>query len=144
MKLKLIIALVSDDKIDVVVDAARSAGATGDTIISGVRGEGLRPEKTFLGLDLTSRRDMVLFLVAEQRARDILATLENDELSGGRRPVPGGDNGGGDAQLDLFRREPAAHARILEQIRATNVDELTPLQALALLADLQRDLETPD
>ena len=79
-----------------------------------------------------------------QRARDILATLENDELSGGRRPVPGGQNGGADAQLDLFRREPAAHARILEQLRATNLDELTPLQALALLADLQRELETPD
>ena len=79
-----------------------------------------------------------------QRARDILATLENDELSGGRRPQPDGQNGGGDAQLDLFRREPAAHARILEQIRATNLDELTPLKALALLADLQRDLEPPE
>ncbi|MYI74715.1 MAG: DNA mismatch repair protein MutS [Acidobacteria bacterium] len=79
-----------------------------------------------------------------QRARDILATLENDELSGGRRPGAGGQTGEGDAQLDLFRREPAAHAHILEQIRATNLDELTPLQALALLADLQRDLETPE
>ena len=75
MKLKLIVALVSDDKIDVVVDAARSAGATGDTIISSVRGEGLRPEKTFFGLDLSAKRDVVLFLVVETRAREILERI---------------------------------------------------------------------
>lgn len=75
MKMALVVALVSEDKTTEVIDAAREGGATGDTIISGVRGEGLRPEKTFLGLDLTSRRDMVLFLVAEQRARDILERI---------------------------------------------------------------------
>ena len=75
MKMALVVALVSDDKTTDVIDAARAGGATGDTIISGVRGEGLRPEKTFLGLDLTARRDMVLFLVAEQRARDILERI---------------------------------------------------------------------
>ncbi|MYB76173.1 MAG: P-II family nitrogen regulator, partial [Chloroflexi bacterium] len=32
MKLKLIVALVSDEKTDVVVEAARAGGATGDTI----------------------------------------------------------------------------------------------------------------
>lgn len=75
MKLSLVVALVSDDKTTDVIDAARAGGATGDTIISGARGEGLRPEKTFLGLDLTSRRDMILFLVAESRARDILERI---------------------------------------------------------------------
>ena len=77
MKLKLIVALVSDDKIDVVVDAARAAGATGDTIISSVRGEGLRPEKTFFGLDLSAKRDVVLFLVVETRAREILERIRD-------------------------------------------------------------------
>ncbi len=75
MKMALVVALVSDDKTTDVIDAAREGGATGDTIISGVRGEGLRPEKTFLGLDLSARRDMVLFVVAEQRARDILERI---------------------------------------------------------------------
>ena len=79
-----------------------------------------------------------------QRARDILATLEDDELSGSRRPALGAGNGAGDRQLDLFQREPPAHARIVEQVRAAKLDELTPLQALALLADLQRELETPE
>ena len=54
MKLKLIVALVSDDKTDTVVDAARASGATGATIITGVRGEGLKPQKTFFGLDLAA------------------------------------------------------------------------------------------
>jgi len=75
VRLKLIVALVSDDKIDVVVDAAREAGATGSTIITSVRGDGLRPEKTFFGLDLAAKRDVALFLVAESRARDILERI---------------------------------------------------------------------
>ena len=75
MKMALVVALVSDEKTNQIIDAARAGGATGDTIISGVRGEGLKPGKTFLGLDLASRRDMVLFLVAEPRARDILERI---------------------------------------------------------------------
>lgn len=77
MKLKLIVALVSDDKTDTVVDAARTGGATGATIITSVRGEGLKPQKTFLGLDLAARRDVVLFLVVETRARDILERIRD-------------------------------------------------------------------
>ena len=79
-----------------------------------------------------------------QRARDILVTLENDELSGVRRPAPGERAGGDNAQLDLFRREPPGHARVVERLRGTNLDELTPLQALTLLADLQREIDAPE
>ena len=77
MKLKLIVALVSDDKTDVVVEAARAAGATGDTIVTSVRGGGLRPEKTFFGLDLAAQRDIALFLVVEARAREILERIRD-------------------------------------------------------------------
>jgi nitrogen regulatory protein PII len=77
MKLKLIVALVSDDKTDVVVDAARAGGATGATIITSVRGEGLQPGKTFFGLRLEGMRNMVLFLVLETRARDILERIHD-------------------------------------------------------------------
>ena len=75
MNLKMIMALISDEKTDEVIAAARQAGATGATVITGVRGEGLTPEKSFLGLDLTAQRDVVLFLVAESRAREILETI---------------------------------------------------------------------
>ncbi len=75
MKLKLIIALVSDEITDDVIDAARAGGATGATTITSVRGEGLRPERTFLGLDLSVHRNVVLFLVVETRARSILESI---------------------------------------------------------------------
>lgn len=77
MKLKLIVALVDDGKTELVVDAARAAGATGATVVTGVRGEGLKPGKTFLGLDLSAASEMVLFLVAEERARAILERIRD-------------------------------------------------------------------
>ncbi len=77
MKLALIVALVDDDKTSVVIDAARNGGATGATVITSVRGEGLKPAKTFFGLDLAAQRDVVLFLVVETRARDILERIRD-------------------------------------------------------------------
>lgn len=75
MNLKVIFALVAEDRTDAVLDAARAAGATGATVITNCRGEGLTPEKSFLGLDVTSQRDILLFLVAEPKAREILETI---------------------------------------------------------------------
>ena len=75
MNLKLITALVADEKTDAVMAAAREAGATGATVITSVRGEGLKPEKSFMGLELTAQRDMLLFIVAAPLARSILETI---------------------------------------------------------------------
>ncbi len=72
MKFKLIIALVDVDQTDAALEAARAGGATGSTDITSARGEGLKPAKTFLGLDLEGTRDMVLLLVEEHLSRDIL------------------------------------------------------------------------
>ena len=111
MKLKLIVALVSDEKTDVVVQAARAAGATGDTIITSVRGGGLRPEKTFFGLDLAAKRDVALFLVVETRAREILerirdaARLDSEPGSGIAFQVPIEDAVGLNTQLPTILEE---------------------------------------
>ncbi|MBB4287419.1 P-II family nitrogen regulator [Roseospira goensis] len=75
MKFKLIIASVADDITDTVVEAARTEGATGCTVITSARGEGLRKAKTFLGLDLTGARDIVLIIVEQHLARRILETI---------------------------------------------------------------------
>ncbi|MFQ5775922.1 MAG: P-II family nitrogen regulator [Kiloniellaceae bacterium] len=75
MRFKLIMAMVDDAKTEAIMHAARDGGATGCTVITSVRGEGLKPEKTFLGLDLTGPRDVLLFLVAEPRAREILEAV---------------------------------------------------------------------
>jgi uncharacterized protein YaaQ len=77
MRMKLIVALVSDEKTDAVVDAARAAGATGATIIHSGRGEGLKPGRTFFGLGLAAQRDVLLFLVVEPRARYILEHIRD-------------------------------------------------------------------
>lgn len=75
MKMKMIMALVKDEITQTIIEAARDAGATGATVITSAQGEGLKPEKTFLGLDLATQRDIVIFLVAEPKAREILETI---------------------------------------------------------------------
>lgn len=75
MHFKLLIALVEDEKTDGILDAAREAGATGATVISQARGEGLNQVKTFLGLNLETQRDMLLFLVEEHMSRCILEKI---------------------------------------------------------------------
>jgi nitrogen regulatory protein PII len=75
MHFKLIIALVEDDKTDAVMNAARQTGATGATLITNARGEGLERARTFFGLSLETQRDVLLFLVEEHLSRTILETI---------------------------------------------------------------------
>ena len=75
MRFKLLIALVDDHLTEDVTDAAREAGATGCTVLTNARGEGLKRKKTFLGLTLETQRDVILLLVEEHRARAILETV---------------------------------------------------------------------
>ena len=75
MHFKLIIALTEDSITDKIVEAARAKGATGSTVISSARGEGMQAAKTFLGLSLETQRDVILLLVEEHMCRDILETI---------------------------------------------------------------------
>jgi len=75
MRFKLILAFVDDDKTDDLLTAARKAGATGSTIINNARGEGIKKSRGIFGLELTSQRDVLLFLVEEHHCRKILETL---------------------------------------------------------------------
>ncbi len=72
MKFKLILALVSDDYTETVVKRAREMGATGTTVLTNARGEGLKPAKTFFGLTLEGQVDVVLFIVEKHMCRSIL------------------------------------------------------------------------
>jgi len=103
MHFKLIIAFVDDLKTDKVMDAARDAGATGATIISNARGEGLKQCKTFLGLTLETQRDVLLFLVEEHLSRHILEDISE---------VAGFDTGPGSGiafQIDVEDAVGVAH-----------------------------------
>ncbi len=75
MKFKLIVVMVTDEKTNLIIETAREAGATGCTVISSARGEGLKPEKTFLGLTLEGQRDIILMLVEGHMSRQILEVI---------------------------------------------------------------------
>lgn len=75
MQFKLILALVREEKVDAVLKAAREAGATGSSVVTNVRGEGLIPQKTFFGLELAAQRDIVFFVVEEHLCRNILERI---------------------------------------------------------------------
>ncbi|TVQ52410.1 MAG: P-II family nitrogen regulator [Rhodobacteraceae bacterium] len=75
MKFKLIIAFLPDAHLEDVLKAARSAGATGSTVITSARGEGLAPERKFLGLDVASHRNLVFWLVEEAVAPTVLREI---------------------------------------------------------------------
>lgn len=75
MHFKLILVFVDDNKTDSVLKAARDVGATGATIINNARGEGIKQQKTFLGLNLETQRDVLLFLVEEHMSRTILEEI---------------------------------------------------------------------
>ena len=75
MRFKLIMALLEDDKTNLVMEAARVCGATGMTVINHARGEGLEKSKTFFGLTLETQRDMLLMLVEEHLSRTILEKI---------------------------------------------------------------------
>lgn len=75
MKTKLIVALVDDSKTEIVLQAARAEGATGATVITSARGEGRSAKNTFLGLELESKCDVLLFLVDEGHAEAVLKRI---------------------------------------------------------------------
>ncbi len=116
MRFKLILAFVEDSKTDVVLDAAREAGATGATVINNARGEGIKQKRTFFGLTLEVQRDVILFVVEEHLARHILETIndvgEFDSASGQGIAV----------QLDIEDAVGVAHQ--VEELTRVVEDEL--------------------
>jgi DNA mismatch repair protein MutS len=74
------------------------------------------------------------------RAREILSALERDELTRGGRPSVSGTPREPQQQLGLFQAAQPDD-RLRERISAIDVDRLTPLEALTMLADLKREAQ---
>ena len=75
MQFKLIVAFVEDAVTEKVMKEARKAGATGATIINNARGEGIKRQRTFFGMQLETQRDVLLFVVEEHLSRKILERI---------------------------------------------------------------------
>jgi DNA mismatch repair protein MutS len=74
------------------------------------------------------------------RAREILAALERDELTRGGRPSVSGTGGNEpQRQRSLFQAAATTDDRLREALSAIDVDNLTPLEALSLLAKLKAE-----
>ena len=77
------------------------------------------------------------------RAKEILAGLERDELSRGGRPTLSASPGDAPvSQLGLFA-QPAGDNEIVRRLKAVNVDDTTPRQALEILAELKKLADEP-
>ena len=84
MAYKSIVAMVKPDLTDMVVNSAKLAGATGATIIP-ASGTGAHEAKTFFGLSLDIRTDVVIFLVDGEMVEPVLSAIKE----AGRFSEPG-------------------------------------------------------
>ena len=73
------------------------------------------------------------------RAREILNGLERDELSRGGRPSLSGEAAIGSSSSDCSRRRRPATIRCTGGCASIDVNKLTPMQALSLLAELKHE-----
>ena len=73
-----------------------------------------------------------------ERARAILTALERDELTRGGRPTVSATPTEPQRQLGLFQA-PSADDRLRQRLAALDVDRMTPIEALTVLADLKKD-----
>ncbi len=115
MKFKMVIAFLPEERLDEVLQAARMAGATGSTVITSARGEGLEPERRFLGLEVASHRNLVFWLVEESVAPRLMQEI----AAVGRFEA---ERGAGIAcQIDI-----EAAVGLMRQIRAIEGNESDP------------------
>ncbi len=74
------------------------------------------------------------------RAGEILAALERDELTRGGRPSVSGTPSEPQRQLGLFQAASPADTGLRDRLAAVDVDHMTPIEALTLLAELKKEL----
>ena len=67
--------MVKPDLTDMVVNSAKEVGATGATIIP-ASGTGAHEAKTFFGLSLDIRTDVVIFLVEYEMVEPVLSAIK--------------------------------------------------------------------
>jgi nitrogen regulatory protein PII len=74
MEYKVIVAALKPNVTDQVVEAAKTCGISGATIVPG-RGTGMHEAKTFLGLTLETQTDVVFFVAEEELVQPVMAAI---------------------------------------------------------------------
>jgi DNA mismatch repair protein MutS len=76
------------------------------------------------------------------RAREILGSLEQDELQRGGKPTLSGAAPAAQQQLGLFQASSPADEQLREKIREIDINRTTPLDALRILEDLKKEVDS--
>lgn len=75
-KFELLVAVANSGYIDVIMDAARSAGAGGGTVIHG-KGTGMAGAEKFFGVSLSVEKEMVYIVTKKEQKNGIMKALMN-------------------------------------------------------------------
>jgi len=70
----LIVTIINKGWADEIVDAARSAGAEGGTVLYG-RGTGVHERKSFFGILIEPEKEVVLTLIPRERTQSVLQAI---------------------------------------------------------------------
>lgn len=71
---EMIIVIMNEGYSDIIMDAAREAGATGGTVIH-AKGVGKRKGEQFHGVSLANEKDMLYILAPENKKSDIMKSI---------------------------------------------------------------------
>ncbi len=71
---ELIIAIANEGRTDMVMNAARAAGATGGTVLHG-KGTGTEEEKKFLGVSIAREKEVILIVAKSEQKSEIMRSI---------------------------------------------------------------------
>ena len=73
----LIVVIANQGSTDLVMDAAREAGATGGTVIH-AKGTGMEGAEKFLGISLAAEKEMIYIVVHRDKRNEIMSAIMRD------------------------------------------------------------------
>ena len=73
----LSVVIANQGSTDLVMDAAREAGATGGTVIH-AKGTGMEGAEKFLGISLAAEKEMIYIVVHRDKRNDIMSAIMRD------------------------------------------------------------------
>ena len=71
---ELIVAIANEGRMDMVMNAARAAGATGGTVLHG-KGEGGKNEEKFYNVSIASEKEVILIVARKEQKSDIMRSI---------------------------------------------------------------------